>query len=95
MFKRGEVNSTATNYALTVKPNPATSLINFEFVASASNSTEIKLMDISGREVIATVVNATEGFNSGKIDISHLAKGIYSLQAKSVDGTSVVKVVVQ
>jgi hypothetical protein len=66
-----------------IYPNPANSVLNIE-VSASTNSTKdlnIKIMDVLGKEVLATEYQK-------QIDISHLSKGIYFVKITSGKNSS-------
>lgn len=65
------INRASTNN-LTIYPNPATNYFEFEV---AKTLDFVKVLDISGKEIIKI------SSPSGKIDISNLSKGIYTVIA--------------
>lgn len=85
----------AEGFAVEVYPNPASSIINFEFNSSSQSTATVNLMDVSGRSVISQTVNTVEGFNAGSLDLGSIAKGVYTIAITTTDGTSNVKVVVE
>ncbi|HNR20566.1 MAG TPA: T9SS type A sorting domain-containing protein [Bacteroidia bacterium] len=86
---------TTVDSKFTVYPNPAQSILNFEFNSLVSENLEVSMMDLSGRVVISETISTTEGLNTGKLDVSHLAKGVYTFKANSSNTTSVVRIVVE
>jgi hypothetical protein len=82
------LNDVSANSATTVSPNPATDMIN----VSLNNVNSLKLVDINGRVVYSENVNNK---NNTTINMSNLAKGIYSLQVITSTGVETKKVVKQ
>lgn len=66
------IKNHSENNSISVFPNPATSELNISFTSTINFTTEI--MNIFGETVLQTQ-------NQNRIDISHLAKGIYFLKA--------------
>lgn len=81
----GDVQATQ----IQVYPNPAANMVN---VTGFAAETQITLTNTQGQVVLTS--NATNGDNV-QIDISHLSAGIYLLQAKSADQSSVQKIFVK
>lgn len=82
------LNDVSANSATTVSPNPATDMIN----VTLNNVNSLKLVDINGRVVYSENVNNK---NNTTINMSNLAKGIYSLQVITSTGVETKKVVKQ
>jgi PKD repeat protein len=68
-----------------VYPNPAKDIVNYSFNASVKNI-EVSLTDISGRVISTETINQ----NTGSINTSQLANGVYNIQAM-VEGVRVSK----
>lgn len=68
---------------LQVYPNPSNDFINISFDGSASQDATIRLLDLSGREVISNNVGDINGQYQGAMDIQSLADGIYMLEIES------------
>ncbi len=73
------------NYS--VYPNPSKGLFN---VSGIISSTSIRVMDVSGKFVYDTVLNADAG-----IDLTGLSKGLYFIEFKNNEGTEVQKIVIE
>jgi len=67
-----------------IYPNPASNYIN---VTATKSITEIKLVDVLGKEVLST--------KETNIDLSSLQDGIYFMQVKIAEGILTKKVIVQ
>jgi PKD repeat protein len=73
-----KINAVSFLNDVKIYPNPANSVLNIE-VSASTNSTKdlnIKIMDVLGKEVLATEYQK-------QIDISHLSKGIYFVKITS------------
>lgn len=70
-------NNTAILSDVNIFPNPASNVLNIEFTSSANDNMSVKLLELSGREVMTRSSKAVSGFNMQTIDVSKLAKGIY------------------
>ena len=76
-FEEGETVITTVETAnIKIYPNPT----NDKFIVDLEGVVSIKLYDMLGREVLTQTANGTT-----KINISHLPKGIYSIQILSED----------
>lgn len=76
--------------ALRISPNPATDQLT---VSAAEALRKVVIIDAAGREVYSQVVAA--GSNVATLNISHLAAGIYTLQAFTSTGELAGRVVVK
>lgn len=61
-------------------PNPSSSKVNLDFNLTQDRTVDIWVMDLTGKRVQQYRVNAVQGQNRKEIDVSKLAKGIYSVQ---------------
>ena len=68
-------NSRCLSYYLNISPNPAKTFINVKFNDSLSGQKRIKLFDIAGKEVLDIFTDESEC----KLNISHLAAGVYCI----------------
>ena len=78
-----EVHPESTKLDFTMFPNPASSQVQFVFASwiNAPHVTdEIEIRDISGR--LIETLNLVPGVNSGVIDVSSWAKGVYTATSK-------------
>ncbi|HIK67665.1 MAG TPA: T9SS type A sorting domain-containing protein [Flavobacteriales bacterium] len=78
-----ELQNEATEINFTMFPNPASSKVQFVFAGgiNAPHSTDvIEIRDISGR--LIETLNLVPGVNSGAIDVSSWAKGVYTATSK-------------
>ncbi|HUR30688.1 MAG TPA: T9SS type A sorting domain-containing protein, partial [Saprospiraceae bacterium] len=61
-------------------PNPANETINLSFDSSIEQDVKISLTNSLGQIVMHEEMHALKGFNSKKIDVSHLTEGGYQIQ---------------
>ncbi len=80
---------------LTVYPNPAREKLNFVFNQSSEKTINIKMFDITGREVQNYNLTSVIGENNYQIDISELPHGIYLACLLSDDQKLIKKVIVE
>ena len=66
-----------------IYPNPSSDYINVEFTMNSAEAVIISIYDFSGKLLLTKPVNAVVGMNTYKMDLDHLAKGIYSINIKS------------
>lgn len=67
-------------------PNPVSSKLFVDLQTVASGNYTLELSDVSGRVVKSDVVNAAEGSNNMSLDVTELAKGIYTLSVRNAEG---------
>ena len=78
-----DLQNEATELDFTMFPNPASSKVQFVFASgiNAAHSMEaLEIRDISGR--LIETLNLVPGVNSGVIDVSSWAKGVYTATSK-------------
>jgi hypothetical protein len=80
------------NASFLVYPNPTTAELNVSFDAELNQSTEINLLDMTGKVVYQEKRNATSGMNHLKLDVLHIQSGLYILQVNSGNSTYIQKV---
>ena len=66
--------------SLMMYPNPATDFLTIYFKNRTENESQLVLVDISGREVMKTVVQ--KGSTMQQLDISHLSEGMFMVFLK-------------
>jgi hypothetical protein len=67
------------NETIKIYPNPVANVLQLEFLKSFTGKAEIKISDITGKNVLETVVNLNNNNNSCQIDVSSLTEGNYYL----------------
>lgn len=81
---QGEAGTTPTQFALTaVYPNPASSLLTCRLTMPQAESVTVGLYDISGRLVLSKRVDLSTGEQETALEVSNLAKGIYTVQVEA------------
>ncbi|MCC6385701.1 MAG: T9SS type A sorting domain-containing protein, partial [Bacteroidia bacterium] len=63
--------------------------------AAESGKYVINLMDVTGRGVAATVVNAQAGINAVEFNLNTYAKGIYMIELRSGNSVEQTKLVIE
>jgi hypothetical protein len=79
----------------TMSPNPATDETVISFNAKANTNAEIRIYDITGKEIYNTTTITVEGKNNIKFDLSNFYKGIYLVKAAGDNLQSVQRLVIQ
>jgi len=72
--------------AVTAFPNPTTGKVTVNFNASVDARYMIRLVDLLGKQIYASDINAVTGLNVQEIDLSNVAKGIYLLNIQTEGG---------
>ncbi len=75
--REDEIGAEAT--AMQVYPNPSTGIVNVDFTATISNVIMLTVTDMAGRIVTSQPVETAAGINRLQLDLSHVAKGVYTL----------------
>lgn len=76
------INTTASNEGFDVFPNPGDgSVINFKIPETQIKTAEIKLFDLSGREIISKEVNADKPYFTLMLGENKLSPGVYLVAA--------------
>jgi Metallo-peptidase family M12B Reprolysin-like/Secretion system C-terminal sorting domain len=79
---------------LTASPNPASSVINLEFNADASNSSIVTVIDQSGVVALQRNITVVKGSNKKMLDISTLRSGIYTITINEGINLKTTKIIV-
>ncbi len=66
-----------------IYPNPSSDFVNVEFTMVTPETVTLTICDFSGRQMLAKTLNTSVGENSFKVDLDHLAKGVYSINVTS------------
>jgi Na+-translocating ferredoxin:NAD+ oxidoreductase RnfG subunit len=74
--------------AMTVFPNPTSGKVTVNFNASAEDRYLVRVVDLLGKVVYSSDVNAVIGLNVKDIDLSNVAKGMYLLNIQTAGGES-------
>lgn len=78
------------NSNFSIFPNPTTGILNIKF-ENIENETQIKILDISGREIISNLISTKET----QIDLSNVSKGIYFVKLQNEKFSETQKVVIK
>ncbi len=71
--------------SLTVFPNPATGKMSVSFYSRSISGVKIKIVDLTGREVLIDNFNVEPGKNTRDIFLKNISKGVYTLHVMSDD----------
>jgi len=65
---------------LQVYPNPATNIVNIDFTTPVQSSLTYRLMDIAGKVIKTSSMDARQGKTSEQVDVASLANATYMLE---------------
>jgi hypothetical protein len=77
----------ALNKALEVFPNPANSVLNIRFISEGGGTLAYKLMDVTGKVLMAGNMPLKRGANTQQLDMAGLAAASYILQVSPKGAT--------
>lgn len=86
---------TLNSLKATVYPNPATDKVFVNFNLTGNAKVNIRIMDVTGREVMNLKENAFNGSNSLIVDVSGLNKGMYVMHTATSNKSNVTKLIVR
>ncbi len=92
---REESITTNSSYSFSIYPNPATNQATVVFNSSTEEKYTVTMIDVMGRTVINSTNTAVVGENQIQINLSNIAKGIYSIILQKGDGMMQQKIVVE
>ena len=78
-----------------VFPNPARDHLTISFTASGEKTLSIKILDMSGREVVSKEFTPTIGLNNIELDMASLTRGIYFTCLQNGEERQMLKVVLE
>jgi hypothetical protein len=88
-------NQSKNSDAFTVFPNPVNNDLTVSYNLNNSSKTEIRIYDVTGKLVL---LNKTEelpvGYNTAKIDVSNLNSGVYMVELKTKESSSMKKFII-
>ncbi len=87
---------TASNFTTRAYPNPASTILNIEFVAANNSNSSIVIYDMQGRTV-QTINNGVieAGLQTVAIDVANLSKGVYFYKVINGNEISMNKFIVE
>lgn len=95
--KAGGVTSVGEDnpFNLQITPNPAKHDIILSFESESDNKVDISILDMTGRIVYSTTINANSGLNNLTIDITNkFANGTYFVKVNNGNQSSIKQVVI-
>jgi hypothetical protein len=72
-----------TNSPISIFPNPTNGKTTIQWNVAASETGNISVTDVTGREVYTSVIDMTTGNGSKQLDLSALKGGIYMIKVTS------------
>lgn len=90
-----DIHNYADLHQFSLYPNPATNVLNLDWMQEEEGVLNFRITDLSGRTVAAEQVTVGNGMQHHTFNISTLAKGIYLLNIESAEGKTVKKFIVQ
>lgn len=84
-----DVNDLGSSEAISIVPNPASDVIRIGFTGVAG-STEVQLLDITGRVITAKTITGNESI----MEVSSIPPGVYMITVKSEKGIMQQKVII-
>jgi hypothetical protein len=88
-------NTSSIINSFSVYPNPASQNLNINIQSKQNANAQLRIFDLSGKEMFTNDIKITKGEMLQKIDVSKFAKGIYVIQLTDEDGISIDKFVVE
>src|SRR5579872_3970180 len=67
------VNNSLLAQQLQVFPNPATSIVNLQYISSVQGTLSYRLLDLSGKVIKSNTINIAQGTTTEQINVSALA----------------------
>jgi len=84
----------ATDMIVSVFPNPANTMTTVGFVSKNASHYHLSLIDALGQELAVKEGMTTAGENFIPLNLAGVAKGVYQVQLKAGDKTSVVRTII-
>jgi hypothetical protein len=78
----------ALGQSLQVYPNPTNDRVHVAFATAGNQMATIRVLELSGKEVLRINANNINGTYTGTIDLSDLARGVYMLEIGTGDLTA-------
>ena len=83
----------ALSRSLKLYPNPARDVLNVELSLEGKDDVTVRIMDVSGKEVISAIHSKDDKKMEASIDLSELAKGVYMIEVSDGKYTAVRRLV--
>jgi uncharacterized protein YjdB len=79
----GIKNVTSSVSSVITFPNPTSGKLNIQWNASADETANVTISDVTGRIVTASTINMNKGNGTSQVDLSTLTNGVYMISVKS------------
>jgi polyhydroxybutyrate depolymerase len=89
----GIANHSLTNNSA-LYPNPTKGIFTIELPLLHNENADLKILNDFGQAVLSATYNTCSGNNKFNIDLSNQAKGVYTVQIKTISGITTERVVV-
>lgn len=83
------LEESALSRSLRLYPNPVEDILSIELNVEGQNDVTIRLMDVSGKQVLSATKSMKEKEAKTTIDLSKLAKGVYMIEVSDGQQTAV------
>ena len=87
--------TTGIGNKFSVYPNPARNFANLAFNAEVAGNAKVLVINQTGSEVIRKTIPVNEGANTAKVDINHLANGVYFVKIQTGSLVQMAKLVIE
>lgn len=74
-------------------PNPTSGIVNFKFELEEKTITDVKIVDLQGKEVFSETVEDFNGSYKNSMDFSNLSEGIYLIQISQAGKSFIDKII--
>jgi hypothetical protein len=81
--------------SLSIAPNPTAGDVTLTFDLKQSELLQVDVLDVAGKRVFSTAVNAPQGTSRHTVDVASLSTGIYMMQVKGATAQLTQKLVVR
>jgi len=88
------VDETLGAASLAIYPNPASELACLEFELAKAEKMDIRISDLSGKQLVFLPVQGLPGLNKQVFDLRGYAPGVYFVQLSTANATAVKKLII-
>ncbi|MFM9028354.1 MAG: T9SS type A sorting domain-containing protein, partial [Bacteroidota bacterium] len=76
----------ATQQGLSAFPNPTNGKLTMSYNAPVADRYAVRIVDLLGKVVYSSDLNAEAGLNTKEIDLTNMSRGIYLLNVQTEGG---------
>jgi uncharacterized protein YjdB len=76
-------NVTSATSSVFAFPNPTAGKLNIQWEVNTTESAQVSITDITGREVYNSTINMTQGIGAKQVDLTSLTNGLYMISVTS------------